>query len=115
MKVTMDDYEYLGTIEVEASYKRYLGVFKLYSDINKQNVPVREVNVLNIFPIGTSFNRSLAKPNVNLRRALYKALVKNKDADFIIPVSITKEKHRMFLGSFNTEKYKVKLYKIKEK
>ncbi|MFN7847942.1 MAG: hypothetical protein ACK5P4_12080 [Bacteroidota bacterium] len=115
MRVTMDDYEYLGTIEVDASYKKYFGIFKIYSSINGQDVPVREVNILNIHPIGTSSNSSLSNPNINLKRALYRALTKNKDTDFIIPISITKEKQRMFLGSYNLEKYKVKLYKIKEK
>lgn len=111
LNLTMDDFQYLGTQEVSASYKKYLGVFTVFNSINDQEVAKRTVNIVNLFG-----NSNLpVKLDVTMMRALHVALVNIPDADFVVPVSIITEKQQMFLGSVVTKKLKVKMYKVKEK
>ena len=111
LNLTMDDFQYLGTQEVSASYKKYLGMFTVFNAINDQEVAKRIINIVNLFG-----NSNLpVKLDGTMMRALHVALVNVPDADFVVPVSIITEKQQMFLGSVVTKKLKVKMYKVKEK
>lgn len=111
LNLTMDDFQYLGTQEVSASYKKYFGVFTVFNTINDQEVAKRTVNIVNLHG-----NSNLpVKLDAVMMRALHVALVNVPDADFVVPVSILTEKQQMFLGSVVTKKLKVKMYKVKEK
>lgn len=111
LNLTMDDFQYLGTQEVSASFKKYLGIFTIFNSINDQEVAKRTVNIVNLYG-----NSNLpVKLDGNMMRALHVALVNVPDADFVVPVSIVTEKQQMFLGSVVTKKLKVKMYKVKEK
>lgn len=111
LNLTMDDFQYLGSQEVSASYKKYLGMFTIFNSINEQEVAKRNINIVNLF--GTS--NLPVKLDGTMMRALHTALVSFPDADFIVPVSMVTEKQQMFLGSVVTKKLKVKMYKVKEK
>ena len=111
LNMTMDDFQYLGTQEVSVSFKRYFGAFTVFNEINNQEVAKRTVNVVNLY--GTS-NLPI-KYDPMLLRALYAALVKVPDVEFVVPISIVTETDQMFLGANITRKMKVKMYKIKEK
>ena len=111
LHLTMDDFQYLGTQEVSASFKKYLGFITIFNEINSQEVAKRTVNIVNLFG-----NSNLpVKMDGTMMRALHVALVNVPDADFVVPVSIVTEKQQMFLGSVVTKKLKVKMYKVKEK
>lgn len=111
LNLTMDDFQYLGTQEVSASYKKYLGIFTVFNSINDQEVAKRTINIVDLFG-----NSNLpVKLDGTMMRALHVALVNVPDADFVVPVSIVTEKQQMFLGSVVTKKLKVKMYKVKEK
>lgn len=112
LNVTMDDYQYLGSQEVSVTYKRYLGFFTFYNEINGQETTLRNINIVNLSgPTAITF----FKYDFTLLRALYAVMVKHTDADFVVPVSIVTEKEQMFLGSNVKKTLKVKIYKIKEK
>ncbi len=111
LNLTMDDFQFLGTQEVSASYKKYFGLFTIFNSINNQEVAKRNINIVNLF--GTS--NLPVKLDGTMMRALHIALVNVPDADFVVPVSIITEKQQMFLGSVVTKKLKVKMYKVKEK
>lgn len=111
LNLTMDDFQYLGTQEVSASFKKYLGCITVFNEINSQEVAKRTVNIVNLFG-----NSNLpVKLDGTMMRALHIALVNVPDADFVVPVSVISEKQQMFLGSVVTKKLKVKMYKVKEK
>ncbi|MBI4945942.1 MAG: hypothetical protein HY840_06030 [Bacteroidetes bacterium] len=112
LNVTMDDYQYLGTQEVSVSYKKYLGLFTFYNEINGKETTLRNINLVNLSgPSAIGFY----KLDFSLFRALYVAMVNHPDADFVVPVSLVTEKEQMFLGSNVKKTLKVKIYKIKEK
>ncbi|MBI3502652.1 MAG: hypothetical protein HY063_12750 [Bacteroidetes bacterium] len=112
LNVTMDDYQYLGTEEVSVSYKRYLGFFTFYNEINGKETTLRNINIVNLYGHSAI---GFTKYDFTLLRALYAAMVKHQDADFVMPVSLVTEKEQMFLGSNVKKTLKVKVYKIKEK
>jgi hypothetical protein len=111
LNMTMDDFQYLGTQEVSVSFKRYLGTFTVFHEINHQEVAKRTVNIVDLY--GSS--NLPVKYDAKLLRALNIALVKVPDADFIVPISIVTEVDQMFGGANVTKTMKVKMYKIKEK
>ena len=112
LNVTMDDYQYLGTEEVSVSYKRYFGFFTFYNEINGQETTLRNINIVNLYG-GSAIG--FTKWDFTLLRALYSAMVKHQDADFVVPVSLVTEQEQMFLGKNAKKTLKVKVYKIKEK
>lgn len=112
LNVTMDDYQYLGSQEVSVTFKKYLGFFKFYNEINGQETTLRNINLVGLW--GTSAI-GFMKYDFTLMRALYAVMVNHQDADFIVPVSLITEKEQMFLGSNVKKTLKVKIYKIKEK
>jgi hypothetical protein len=108
MQVKLDDYQYLGTEEVTVKFRRYFGFYTITDSINGQLPTIRNFNIVNM---GVANNIAI---NARLRTALYAAMYKHPDADFIVPVNIRSQVDQMFLGRVSRETLRVKLYKIKE-
>ncbi|MAY83921.1 MAG: hypothetical protein CMP59_07290 [Flavobacteriales bacterium] len=109
LKMTLDDYEFLGDVEIEVEFHRYFGVFKYVNTINGEPVSISNRNYVRLqgrTPIRLN-------PPV-LDRALYKAYQEYPEADFLMPVMTTTEVQQLFLGRKVTAKAKIKMYKIKK-
>ena len=50
--------------------------------------------------------------NAGINNALYKALEEEDDIDFVIPVSLEVESHRMFLGRVDSVSIRLKAFKF---
>ncbi len=109
MRQTLDDYEFLGEVNISVEYSRYLSIFSVIHTINGQPLS-RSKNIVvlhgsNDLPI--SFDRFLNK-------AMYKAYKEYPNADFLVPTLIAKEKTQMFLGSKIKKDAKIKAYSLKK-
>lgn len=105
---TLDDFEYLGEVEVEVDYSRYIGIFSVIHTINGEP----RSNSKNLIFFHGSQNLPITMDR-QLNRAIFKAYKAYPDADILMPTLLTKEKQQMFLGSKITKKAKIKAYKLK--
>lgn len=109
LKMTLDDYEYLGETEIEVEYHRYFGLFKYINTINGEAYSRANRNFVRL--------RGQTPIRLNppiLDRAVYKAYKAYPDADFLMPTMTTMEVEQLFLGRKITVKAKIKSYKIRK-
>ena len=108
LQQTMENYEFLGDVDVDVDYSRYLFFFNIVHTINGK--PASKDRDVLIFHgkknIPITFDRQL-------RRAIYKALKEFPDADILMPVLITKQVGYMFLRAKIKKTAKIKAYKLK--
>lgn len=106
LNLGMDDLEYLGEVKIDMTYRTYLGFIKVIDTVNDEvydRTNSKEVYLYSqIIPLSTDINK-----------AAYKVLEKYPDATYFQPVSLTKVKDRLFLGSKNRVEAVVKAYKFK--
>ena len=108
LNLGMDDLEYLGDVRIDMTYRTYLGFIKVIDTVNDEvydRTNSKEVclySQIGALPLSNDVNK-----------AAYKVLEQYPDATYFQPVSLTKVKDRLFLGSKNRVKAVVKAYKFK--
>jgi hypothetical protein len=105
-ELTSDDMELLGEMEISISYRRYLGIFRVFDKINGEDVNRRVINTVSLYG-----DKNVPLSPV-LKRALYEVHIKYPDADFLIPVFETEQKETMFLGRRVEKRAKIRAYKL---
>ncbi len=105
-ELSSDKIQLLGEMEISISYKRYLGIFRIWDKINGEDVNRRVINTITLYG---DKNISLSR---DLQRALYGAHVQYPEADFLIPVFEIVELETMFLGRRVEKRAKIKAYKL---
>jgi len=104
--LTSADIEYLGEMDISVAYRRYLGVFRVFEQINDEEVSNRTRNSISLYgdknlPVGPL-----------LRRAMYDVHARYPEADFLIPVYVIDEVETLFLGRKVRKSAKIKAYKL---
>jgi hypothetical protein len=114
VRLFWSDFEYIDEIEAEITYTQYFGgLFRFYNEgrfNNRQTVTYLNFNGANFLPI----NGLLINNNAYIARALYDAVEKHPEAEFVIPISTKTETVSMFLGSKRKFTVRAKLYKMKK-
>jgi hypothetical protein len=105
-ELTSDDMELLGEMEISISYRRYLGIFRVFDKINGEDVNRRVINTVSLYG-----DKNVPLSPI-LKRALYEVHIQYPDADFLIPVFETEQKETMFLGRRVEKRAKIKAYKL---
>ncbi len=108
LRLTMDNFEYLGSSEVSVTYNKYLGFITFLHEINEKEVARRNINSIR------TYGRTWLFVDPYLRRAMYDAKLEIPEAEVFIPVTIVTEEQKMFLGSSIKKTMKVKAYRIQE-
>jgi len=105
-ELSSDDMQLLGEMEISISYRKYLGIFRVYESINGEEFNRRIVNTVTLYG-----DRNVPLSPV-LRRALYAVYVQYPESDFLIPVIETEELQTMFLGRRVEKRAKIRAYKL---
>lgn len=101
---SMEDLEYVGEVKGTATQSYLLGIPIGGRRKHYGVVGMAGGGLFNLYNKDRAFNN-----------ALYDALNSKPDADFILPVSMNVEKHKLFLGSKVTLSVRAKVFKLKEK
>ena len=104
VNLSMDDLEYVGEINGSATQSYVMGL-----PIGGRRRHYGEVGIISGGSIRT-YPR-----NRGFNNALYDALTSKPDVDFVIPISVSYEVERMFLGRKVKTIIKAKAFKIKTK
>jgi len=113
--LTMSDMEYVGEVKGTATQYKLMGFpyggRRFHAGVASSNFTQ--------FDLGSG-GPSFYIPNLflgsrGLDNAMYDALMQKPDADFIIPVSMEREKHLLFLGSKTIYNIRGKAFKIRTK
>lgn len=108
LKLTMNDYQYLGEVEISVDYKTYLGFITYTEKVN--NEPYRRYHQEKYVTLkGDKDFCVMGK----IKKAMYKVLETYPNADYYIPVSSVKKMDWMILGSKTNYVLTVKCYKLK--
>ena len=108
LNLGMDDLEYLGEAKIDVTYRTYLGFIKVIDTVNNEAYDrTNEKEVALYSQIGTY------PLSADVNKAAYKLIEQFPDATYFQPVSLTKVKDRLFLGSINKVEAVVKAYKFK--
>ncbi|GEM_PF-1017336 len=107
--LTMNDYEYLGDIQLEVSYKTYFGSIHKILTVNGEAYNPRFYRLTNI-----SWDKKVKMSKV-MRRALYKVTDTYPTADFIIPASQNVVHNNMFGGKEISETMTVKVFRLRQR
>jgi hypothetical protein len=108
LKLTMDDYQYLGETTVSVNYKTYLGIF-----IHRETVNGKQYDRHNKTAVALRGDKDIRVPE-KLRYAVYKALEDYPNADYYIPVRTVKTIRNVFGGSAVHYEMTIKCYKLKQ-
>lgn len=108
MNVTMADYDYLGDVTMEVTYKRY-GLIQKVLTINGNEYDPRNYTVTNI-----DFANRIAMSKW-MRQACYKIVETYPNADYIMPVSARSEYEHMLGGRNVKETLTVKVFALSKK
>lgn len=107
LEMGMNDLDYLGESEISVEYTSYLGLFKSIEKVNGEVYdPVHKKEL--------TMPKSCRFRNGNLDVAAYKLIEQYPDAVYFQIVFETKNVDKLFLGSLNKERAKVKAYKLKK-
>lgn len=106
LNMTMDDYQYLGDVTIEAEYKTYLGIFRQILTINGEPYTTRTYRKTQI-----AFNRPV-RLGV-LEKALYKVVDTYPEANYLLPTSSTDVVEHMTAGRIHKCRMTVKVYAVK--
>lgn len=109
LNLDMDDLEYLGESKIELTYRRYARFIKVIDTVNQE--PYDRTNVKEV-SLYSQLGIAALSPEIN--KAAYKLVEEFPDAAYFQPVSLTKTKERLFLGSLNKVEAVVKAYKFKK-
>lgn len=108
LNLGMDDLEYLGEAKIDVTYRTYLGIIKVIDTVN--NEPYNRTNDKEV----SLYSQIGAYPlSADVNKAAYKLIEQFPEATYFQPVSLTKVKDRLFLGSINRVEAVVKAYKFK--
>ena len=107
LKMTMDDYEYLGDVTVDTEYKVYFGIFRKILTINGEAYNTRSYTATRL----TLTPKTRVSRRIN--RALYKVLDTYPDADYIVPSTYKKSVDHMIGGRIVREQQTLKVYRLK--
>ena len=105
-ELTSDDLELLGEMEISISYRRYLGIFRVFDKINGEDVNRRVINTVSLYG-----DKNVPLSPI-LKRALYEVHIQYPEADFLIPAFETEQKETMFLGRRVEKRAKIRAYKL---
>ena len=105
-ELTSDDMELLGEMEISISYRRYLGIFRVFDKINGEDVNRRVINTVSLYG-----DKNVPLSPI-LKRALYEVHIQYPEADFLIPAFETEQKETMFLGRRVEKRAKIRAYKL---
>ena len=108
LNLTLDQFEYLGEVEISVSQKTYFGMFTKLDSINGLPKDIHNKKFTKFYG-----NKDIPIKGI-MKRAAYKAIEEFPDADYYIPVNYQKNVSRMFLGSSKTKKMRIKAYKLKK-
>lgn len=107
LEMSMSDLEYLGETEISVEYTSYLGIF---TSIEKVNGEVYDPTHKRLLKLPSDGKIKSGK----LQLAAYKLVELYPDAVYFQVVFETKDKDKLFLGSTNKERAKVRAYNIKK-
>lgn len=108
LNLGMDDLQYLGEAKISVTYRTYLGLIKVIDTVNNEaydRTNAKEVSLysqIGAYPLSTEVNKAACK-----------LLEQYPDATYFQPITLTKVKDRLFLGSINKVEAVVKAYKFK--
>lgn len=102
LEIRMSDLQYLGEVEVEISYRTYLGFIKCIDTVNGEDYDSTNKKIADIGGV-----------RGNLKKACYKVVEKYPEARYYQVVRRSKTSDRMFLGSHVTETALIRAYTIK--
>jgi hypothetical protein len=108
LRLTLDDFEYIGDDTVSVSYHKYFGFINFVHRLNGKEIARRNVNVIQLY------GRQNLPINAKLSRALFASHIKYPDAEYIVPVSTMTETQQMVFGSKNEMSLRVKVYKMRK-
>ncbi len=107
LDVTLDDFEYLGSVEVSVDYRTYLGVITSVDMVNGEAyMGSREATSVSFSGIN---NMKFAGP---ISKSLYKVIETYPDADYYVPTVSQKKTNQLFLGSSSSYQMTFKAYKF---
>jgi hypothetical protein len=109
LNLQMDDLKFLGEVEINVEYRKYLAAITIIDSINGEAYNRQDIKY---FPIYSS-NGLTDELLPQLQMASAKVLETYPDADYFIVTSQTKEKHQLFLGSSVSAKARIKAYSLK--
>ena len=107
LNLSMEDLEKLGEVEISVEYSTYIGFIRSIEKIN--DIPY-DGKVTKRVSVPSYLAGTISAP---LDRALYKVFEQYPDAEYVVVCNATRNKERLFLGSENVAKAKVKVYKFK--
>ncbi len=107
LNIDMADLEYLGETKIDVTYRTYLGFIRVIDSVNGE---VYDQTNIQEAKLCSQIGSSLLTGPIN--KATTKLIKKYPDATYFQPISQTKIKERLFLGSQVTVKALVKAYKF---
>lgn len=108
LDLTMADFEYIGSVKVDVSYRTYLSGIMVYDTINHLPYDRRVTRTVH-FTGDKGMYLSLP-----IQKATYKVVDTYPQADYYVPIYRDKQTEKMFLGSRTTESVIFKVYKQKK-
>ena len=105
LELTMDDYQYMGDVNIEVEYKTYLGIFSKILTVNGEKYDPRFYHKTNI-----AFRKKVKLGKLKL--ALHKVLELYPNADYIIPASFNDQVEHMMGGRIHKRTMTLKVYAI---
>ena len=100
MNFEMDDLEYVKEIDGNAVQSYFLGI------------PYGQETKYKMASTSSVYGQIVNLNNAGINNALYKALEEDDDIDFVIPVSLQVESHRMFMGRVDSVSIRLKAFKF---
>lgn len=107
LNIGMDDLVYVGQVEVNVSYRTYLGFIRVIDQINGEDYSSFTVKKADFD------NHAGVALNGPIRKATYKAMETYPEATYFMPVYKTVHKNRLFLGNEITTTAIIRAYKFK--
>lgn len=105
LEMGMNDLQYLGEQEISVEYTNYLGIYNSIETIN--GVTYDPTNKQELTIPHSGFRNQI------LKKASYKLVEKFPEADYFQIVFENRHKDKLFLGSTNKVRARVKAYKLK--
>lgn len=108
LEMGMDDLEYLGETEITVEYTKYLGFISSIQKVNGEKYNPTHKHLLKL-----PGDNNIKSGKLNL--AAYKLVEQFPQAVYFQVVFETKDTEKLFLGSQNFERAKVRAYNLKKR
>ena len=108
LNIGMDDLAYVGQVEVNVTYRTYLGFIRVIDQVNGEDYSSFAVKKADF---NSHAGLALGGP---IRKATYKAMETFPEAAYFLPVYKTVRKNRLFLGSETTTTAVIRAYKFRQ-